>query len=116
MAISIDLNISERNTEKSISLIVGRCFGFNVMAPVVGSIIICCSEDVEEETTIPRVDPGAAIYGSLLALGVPSLIVIVCRLELSRCFFANRSSWEKVHSSADKRVVVEGGGVEGGVC
>lgn len=42
-------------------------------------------------------------------------MVIVCRLGLSRCFFTNRSSWEKVHSSADKRVVVEGGGVVGGV-
>ena len=114
MVMSIDLNIRERNTEKSMSLSVGRCFGFSVMAPVVGSIIICCNEEVEEETAIPRVDPGAAIYGSLLALGVPSLIVMVCKLELSKCFFTNRSSWEKVHSSADKRVVIGAGGVESG--
>lgn len=82
------------------------------MTPVAGSIIICCSVDVVDETTMPRVDPGAAICGSLFALGAPSRIVMICRFELSRCFFTNTSSCEKAHSSADIRAVL-GGGVIG---
>ena len=117
--ISIVLNIRDKKAEKSSSLSVGRCFGFRVMAPVVGSIIICWSPDIEEDTTIPRVEPGEAIYGRRLALGVPSLMVIICRLALKRCFLTRISSWENAHSSADIKAVVvdvecrrEGGGCE----
>ena len=58
---SIVLNMRERKAEKSNKRRVGRCLGFKVMAPVIGSIIICCRDEAVDETTIPRVDPGAAM-------------------------------------------------------
>ena len=99
---SIARNIRERKAEKSKRRRVGRCLGLRVMVPVVGSIIICCSPGVGLAMTIPLVDPGAAMYGSLLASGVFSNTEILRRLALNSCFRTNTSSWEKVHSSTDR--------------
>ena len=52
------------------------------------------------------------MYGSLFALGAPSLIVIFGRFGVNRCFLTRMSSCEKAHSSAESSVV-DGGGVEG---
>ena len=81
---SIVRNMSDKNAEKSRSRRVGRCLGFSVIAPVEGSIIICCNAEDVEETTIPLVDPGAAMYGSLFAFGDPSRMVRFRRLGLNR--------------------------------
>ena len=105
VAMSIVLNISDRNVEKSSRRRVGRCLGLMVIAPVEGSIIICWRADEAEETTMPRAEPGAAIYGSLFALGAPSRMVIIGKLAVSRCFFTRMSSWEKAHSLAETSLV-----------
>ena len=102
-AISIARNISERKAEKSKRRRVGRCLGLRVIVPVVGSIIICCRPGVGLAITIPLAEPGAAMYGSLLASGVFSTMEMARKLALSNCFRTNTSSCEKVHSSTESK-------------
>ena len=60
-SMSIVRNIRERKDEKFNRRRVSRCFGFSVIAPVEGSIIICCRLDDVKDTIIPLADPGAAM-------------------------------------------------------
>ena len=92
VAMSMVRNIRERNAENPNKRNVGRCLGLMVIAPVVGSIIICCMPAEDDATTMPREDPGAAIYGNLFAFGVPSLTDMVLRFLLSKCFRTKISS------------------------
>ena len=112
---SIARNIRERKAEKSNRRRVGKCLGLSVMVPVVGSIIICCMPGVGLAITIPLADPGAAIYGSLLASGVFSNMEIARRFVLKSCLRTNTSSCEKVHSSTE-RSEDEAGDEEGAAC
>ena len=115
LAISMVRNIKERNVEKLSKRRVGRCLGLREIAPVIGSIIICCSPVADADTMMPLVEPGAAIYGSRFALGALSWIVIGFKLRLRRCFRTRMSSCEKAHSSAERSdVVVDSGWVLGG--
>ena len=116
VAMSMARNISDRNVGKSSSLRVGRCLGFIEMVPVVGSITIFWRPESEEEITMPLVEPGAAIYGSLLGSGVRTSTDIGANLGLRRHLRTRISSWLNDHSSAASRVSRGGVGVGGGEC
>ena len=104
-AMSMARNISDRKVGKSRSRRVGRWRGRTDMVPVVGSSTIFWRPESGPVRTIPLAEPGAAIYGRRLGSGGCGLSLMGCRAGLSKHRFTRISSWEKAHSSADRRVV-----------
>ena len=106
VAMSMALNIRDRNVGKSSSFSVGKCLGFRDMAPVTGSIIIFCRLVSGPAMIMPLAEPGAARYWSLLGSGVLCEIEMAGSFTLRRHFFTRISSCENDHSSADSSLTV----------
>jgi hypothetical protein len=103
LAISVALNIKDKNVWNSRSRSVAMCFGLTIIVPVLASITIRCIPLAKSLMIMPREEPGGAMYCTLFGSGCFMPREKGFNPGLNKCLRTNWSSCENAHSVSEMR-------------